>query len=229
MKKILLVSASESFRERNTHLLERSYFLITSAASGKDALLLYQKDPVDIVVSELLLNDMGGDELCTLIRQSCSQDDFSFILVCHDIPAEIERAIKSTANYYITKPVQPVQLLKAVGDFASAKMLRSKRVPIQVRVTAGIEKREFYCTSHDISLTGILIKTAEQLKLGDQIICHFSLPGLGSIETEGEIMRDKRELDGEHMYGVQFSGLKREYRHKIDQFIASISHDKSHA
>ncbi|WP_223911186.1 PilZ domain-containing protein [Geobacter sp. AOG1] len=229
MKNILLVSPSESFRERNAHLLIRSDFQITAVASGTEALHHHQNNPVDIVISELQLDDMGGDELCTLLRQSPGRGDFSFIMVCRDIPADIERVEKSTANYCITKPVRPVQLLKAVGDFASAKMLREKRVPLRVRVKTIRDGVGFYGVSHDVSVTGILLETEEKIELREQITCYFSLPDFGSIETRGEVMRYERTMDGGYKYGVQFTGLTRGDHHKIDQYVASTAHDESRA
>ena len=227
MKRILLVSPSETFRERNSHLLNRSNFQITSVATGEEASQLHHTNPFDIIISELLLDDMGGDELCTLLRGAPGQNDFSFVLVCRDVHAEIERAAKSMANLYITKPVQPVQLLEAVGDFASAKLLRNKRVPLRVRVKTKREGIGIFCVSHDVSITGILIETEEILELNEQIVCYFSLPGFGSIETKGEVVRSARMGDVGYKYGIQFSELTREDRHKIDQYVASISHDES--
>ena len=228
MKKILIVSPSEIFRERNSHLLYRSDFQITTAVSGKEALQHHRNNPADIVLSELQLEDMGGDELCTLLRESPGKADLSIILVCHDHSAELERAAKSTANYCLTKPVRPVQLLKAVGDFASAKMLRDKRVPLRVRVKTIREGIGFYCISHDVSLTGILLETEEKIEVSERITCYFSLPDSGSMETEGEVVRYERTVDGGYKYGVQFSGLTREDRHKIDHYVSSISHDESY-
>lgn len=223
MKKILIVSPSVSFRERNAHLLYRSDFQITAVASGKEALQHHHNNPVDIVLCDLVLGDMGGDELCALLRESPPQGELSFILVCHDLPAEIERVNKSTANYCLTKPVRPVQLLKAVGDFASAKMLRDKRVPLRIKVKTIREGIGFYCVSHDVSVSGILIETEGRLELREQITCYFSLPGSEPIETKGEVARYERTIDGGYKYGVQFTGLTREDRHKIDQYVASIS------
>ena len=227
MKKILIVSPSKSFRDRNTHLLNRSGVQLTAVASGKEALQHHQNNPVDIVISELLLDDMGGDELCTLLRESPGQYEFCFILVCHEISAEVERANKSRANSYITKPVQPVQLLKAVEDFTSAKMLRDERVPLHVRVKTIREGTGFYGVSHDVSLTGILIETDVKIELHEQISCYFPLPGFGSIDTNGEVARYVRMIDGGYKYGVQFIGLTQQDQHKIDQYVASISHDES--
>lgn len=222
MKKILFVSPSESFRARNTNLLNKSIFQVASVASGKEALQYHHNDPVDIVISELLLDDMGGDDLCSCLRELPCPDNFSFVLVCHELHAEVERAKKSKASSYITKPVQPVQLFRIVGDFASAKMLRSKRVPLEVKVKTRREKTEFQSSSHDVSITGILIETEEQLNLGDQITCQFPLPGISSIESKGEIARYEITQNGGFKYGVQFSGLKRDYRQKIDQYVTDF-------
>lgn len=112
-------------------------------------------------------------------------------------------------------------MLKAVGDFASAKMLRDKRVPLRVKVKTIREGTGFYCISHDVSITGILIETEEKIEVSERLYCYFTLLDFGSVETEGEVVRYERTLDGGYKYGIQFCGLTREDRLKIDQYVTN--------
>ena len=73
MKKILLVNHQEAFLQRNKNLLNRAGFLILTATSASEALRVHSEQSVDVVISLLEMPQMGGDALCTLIRQGSPQ------------------------------------------------------------------------------------------------------------------------------------------------------------
>jgi hypothetical protein len=81
---------------------------------------------------------------------------------------------------------------------------------------------EFFCFSHNISNSGILLETENHLAVGSRIVCQFSLAGSCRIETEGEISRSMTGLDGTYLYGVKFIDLNPESRSAIDNYILSM-------
>ena len=112
--------------------------------------------------------------------------------------------------------------MKTVGQFLTVQLVRSRRVSLRVKVISQKDAIEFYCISHNISLTGMLIETEFSLELGGIILCQFSIPGSIDVETEGEIVRTARTIDGAHQYGIHFTTLNRRFRHEIDLYIASV-------
>jgi c-di-GMP-binding flagellar brake protein YcgR len=78
---------------------------------------------------------------------------------------------------------------------------------------------EFFCFSHDISTTGILLETEHQLDLGSRIHCQFNLPDSCLIETEGEVVRMLNSAEDLHLYGVKFIGLAPSYRRAIETYV----------
>lgn len=221
MKKILLVSSSPSFLERNLNLLKRTDFGLYTATTGEEANLLARAELVDLIISEFQLNDMEGDALCSLVLTEHRKDPVAVVLVCHDTPDELERAGRSGANACITRPVQPLQLLETAGRLLTVQMVRSRRVSLKMRVKSRKESLEFYGSSHDISVTGLLLEAGERLVIGDRITCRFSLVGPRPMEVEGEVVRSVRALDGEHRYGIRFIGLAPEYRTEIEEFVTA--------
>ncbi len=223
MKKILLVSSSDAFLERNLNLLKRTDCQILTANTGEAAVRLHQQEQVNLLISELNLDDMGGDELCTLIHKEDSLRNVVFIVTCRENSDELERAEKSGAHVRITKPIQPLQLLTIVEQFLSVQMVRSKRVHLRVNVLILRENRSFSCVSHDISNTGILLETNEHLDWGDQIKCQFTLPKSNHIEVDGEVVRSVPSLDGDRKYGVRFIGVQQEILIAIEEYVAGFN------
>lgn len=221
MKKILIASISKPFLTRNRNLLTRSDFQIMTSYSGDDALRLHDKLSFDLIICDMQLEDMGGDDLCSGIRKS-SISDVSFILICHDKPEEHARADNSGADAKIIRPIQPEQIIDTVSSLLDVKIGRTKRVIFKVLVLSKKGEVKFHCESLDISITGIMLESEYHLVLGDRIVCKFTLPGAIQITAEGDVVRTVRTIEGLYRYGIQFVGLPLTSRRDIERFIATV-------
>ncbi|NVN97831.1 MAG: response regulator [Geobacteraceae bacterium] len=222
MKNILIVSSSPSFLERNGTLLRRSDFRILTADNTSEALSIFQSELIELLFIDTKIDEETGETFCSRIRNCQSKTKPVIILVCNDSEEEFARLKGSGADAIIARPIKPLQLIKTVGQFLSVQLVRSRRVSLRVKVISKKDEVEFFCISHNISLTGMLIETEFSLDVGSVIICQFSIPGSLDVETEGEIVRSARTMDGAHLYGIHFTTLSRNFRHEIDQYIASV-------
>lgn len=222
MKKILIVSASNSFIERNGTLLRRSDFRIISATNSVDARKLILDESVDLLLIDIQIADMDGEEFCALLFSDSELQLPKIILVCHDSAEDIARLKTSKVDALIARPIKPLQLIKTVSQFLTVQLIRSRRVSLRVKVISKRDNVEFFCISHNISITGMLIESEYFLEVGSTIICHFTIPGSLQVETEGEIVRSARTMDGAHQYGIYFTTLTRPFRQEIDRYIAAI-------
>ena len=223
MKKILIMSSSAAFSERNGALLRRSDFQIFNVSNAVTGIDIIDTESVDLVLVDIHLDDMSGEEFCQKLNIRPSSSKFSLILVCNDNEHDMEHLKSCGADALLARPVKPLQLIKTVGQFLTVQLVRSRRVALRVKVTSKKEQVEFFCISHNISLTGMLIETEYFLEIGSTIICQFQIPGSMQVETEGEVVRSDRTMDGAHQYGIYFTTLSRTYRHEIDAYIASVA------
>lgn len=222
MKRILVVSSSDTFIERNSTLLRRNEFRILSAGSSADAMEIFAGEGADLILVDVHLSDMEGDRFCDLVRSTKSPEKVNIILVCRDEPEEFARLSGCGADALIAKPVKPLQLVKTVGQFLTIHMIRSRRVSLRVKVVSKKDMVEFFCISHNISVSGMLIETEYFLEVGSVIHCFFTIPGSRQVECEGEVVRTARSMDGGHQYGIQFTSLSRNDRKEIDRYITSL-------
>jgi len=221
MKKILIASASNSFIDRNSTLLRRSDFTIFSANSSADTLEILSLEKPDLIISDHNLQDMDGEAVCKLVRNNQAGRRVAFILVCRDDDDEFARLSNCGADALIAKPIKPLQLIKTVGQFLTIQLVRSRRVSLRVKVISKKDIVEFYCISHNVSVTGMLIETEYFLEERSVINCLFTLPGSIQVETEGEVVRTARTMDGAYQYGIQFTSLNRMFRQEIDRYISA--------
>jgi DNA-binding response OmpR family regulator len=202
--------------------LRRSEFAIFSASDSTGIMRVVADEGADLILVDVQVEDMDGDACCEMIRREVSAEKVRLILVCRDEPDEFRRLSGCGADALIAKPIKPLQLVKTVGQFLTIHMIRSRRVSLRVRVISKKESVEFFCITHNISVSGMLIETSYHLEMGSIIQCLFTIPSSLQIETEGEVVRTTRTMDGAHQYGIQFVNLDRTYRKEIDHYISSI-------
>lgn len=218
-KKILIVDNLEDMIEREKTILNRASFEIFTASTGQEALSVHKEHQVDLMVISLDLSDMKGDQLCSSIRKDTGLRQVSIIMTCRNNPDCIERVARCGANAYVTKPFHSTQLTDKVTKFLSIPQRQNYRVLLQVAVKGTSADEPFFCSSCDISSSGIMIETAKQLEKGDILSCSFFLPGFGKIIADGEIMRTDNSAEIPR-YGIRFKYIDPEYRKAIDSFIA---------
>jgi DNA-binding response OmpR family regulator len=223
MKNILIMSSSSAFIERNGALLRRSDFKIFNVSSASAGIDIIENEAIDLVLVDISLDDMSGEAFCHDLSRKPSSTRFALVLVCNDNVHDMERLKSCGADVLLARPVKPLQLIKTVGQFLTVLLVRSRRVSLRVKVTSKKDNIEFFCLSHNISLTGMLIETEYSLEVGSIIVCQFLVPGSIQVETEGEIVRSERTIDGAHQYGIYFTTLSRKYRHELDLYIASVT------
>lgn len=219
MKKILLVNAARYFFDEGKSLLERKDFRVFHALSAAGAMEVHQQENVDLIVADFAISDMSGDVLCARLRENSETRLASFILVCSDNPAELLRAKQCGANICLKRPFSARTLLDHVEKMLSISVRRGYRVLLRAQVKGARDNATFFCTSQNISATGILIETDRAMEIGDQLTCSFYIPGSAQISAEGEVARTETMPDGKHQYGVRFTGLLPEQTREIEKFI----------
>jgi len=219
MKKVLLASASRVFLKKSSSLLSQRGFQLVTLSSGDEALRLHEQYHFDLILADLQLEDMSGCTLCSLVRREEKVRHIPIILICHNISGSINRVEQSGASAMLLKPIEPVQLLETIGSFIDLQMVRSKRVILNVKVLSRKSDLEFYCLSHDISKTGILLESEYELELGSRITCQFALPGSNLVEIEGEVIRSLNTWECKNLYGIKFIAIPLPYRREIDTYV----------
>jgi DNA-binding NtrC family response regulator len=103
VKRALIVDDESGTRDLLVSFLEMIGFETKSAADGVEALQIYKDNPIDIVISDMMMPRMSGLELLNELKQF--DPDVIFILITGypSIETAIE-AIKKGARDYITKP-----------------------------------------------------------------------------------------------------------------------------
>ena len=120
MYKILIIEDDEKISKMESTLLMKSGYEVRTAFSGTEALLVMEKEEFDLLILDLMLPGLSGEEVLTQIRKS---RDVGILCVSavDDLTRKVD-IIRNGADDYITKPFNNDEFLVRV----EALLRRSK-------------------------------------------------------------------------------------------------------
>lgn len=129
MKKILVVDDDLTLRKVLQNSLEQKGYQVISVASAKGALVKFNQDVPDIIVSDVSMPEMDGFEFCRQLRSQPSGKLVPFIFL--SAKNEMEDRIQGHtigADSYLTKPFEMKELLANI----EALIERTRRVHAEI-------------------------------------------------------------------------------------------------
>lgn len=112
LQRILIVEDNDDLRNYLVDMLRTGYN-IQSCPNGKEALIIIREFNPDLVISDIMMPEMGGDELCATIKGDLEMSHIPVVLLTAlgDEKHMLE-GLEIGADAYITKPFS-VGILKA--------------------------------------------------------------------------------------------------------------------
>jgi len=202
MKTILVVEDDRKIAKVVKVYLEGEGFRVFTAEKGKEALDIALKEPLSLVILDLMLPDMSGEEICQELKEI---GDFPVIMLTAK-SSEEERVAGFAlgADDYVVKPFSPRELMARVRAVMkrSQKQDISDKGPISFnKGKLSIDSRSYEVRNKDLLLT----LTPTEFK-----ILSVLSGSPGRVFTRGEL------VDG--ALGYQFEG----YERSIDAHIKNI-------
>ena len=109
MKKILIVEDDMSIHKILEEILEQEKYKILNAYSGTEALMILEKEDVDLILLDLMLPGLNGEEIIKKIK------DIPIIVLSAKVSTEDKvNCLLSGANDYLTKPFEKNELLARI-------------------------------------------------------------------------------------------------------------------
>lgn len=109
MTRVLVVEDEQSLREPLVYLLEKEGYEVLDAADGNTAIELFKMNNPDIVLLDLMMPGMSGNEVCRVIRQTSNVP--VIMLTAKDSEIDKVVGLEIGADDYVTKPYSTRELL----------------------------------------------------------------------------------------------------------------------
>ncbi len=209
MKKILIVEDDINIHDIIKELLKKENYIVFSAYSGSEALLLLEKNKYDLILLDLMLPGINGEEIIKKVKE------IPIIVLSAKISSEDKvNCLLAGANDYITKPFDTKELLARIKV-----QLRSKENLLKTLKYKELELLDdghtLLISKTKISLTKTEYAILKQLLLNPtQVISKNKLLDLISTDTE-----DCSEIS----LKVHISNIRKKIRNYSDiEYIESI-------
>jgi len=155
--KILIVDDDHFFRNLYSEILSLEGYEVATASSGREAIEYVKTNAVDLVVTDLMMPDMNGQEVLERTKQHNALTDVILITGHGTIESAIS-ALKSGAFDYLRKPVNKDELLLSVSRCIDQKRMleenqglkRSlKLLEVSRTISSCLDKEKLYDNSLD--------------------------------------------------------------------------------
>ena len=115
---VLLVEDDPALRRYLEVVLDRAGYAVLSAGDGLEAMKFLLSTRVDVIVTDALMPNLDGYELCRFVRKSAHLAHLLIILLSALDPKNTTDESEQV-NAFLAKPVSPEDLLGCIARFAA--------------------------------------------------------------------------------------------------------------
>jgi CheY-like chemotaxis protein len=127
MPVVLVVDDNQQNRELLQAYLEDVDCRAIPAHDGLEALEIMAKEPIDLILLDVMMPKMSGFEVCRRIKKDRKTSDIPVIMVTAlNEFGDIERGIDSGTDDFLSKPVNKLELLTRVKTMLKLKHVTDK-------------------------------------------------------------------------------------------------------
>ncbi|URZ06936.1 response regulator transcription factor [Clostridium felsineum] len=198
MKNILVVEDEENVLEIIEAYLKKEGYKVYSTTQGIEAIELFKKVKFKLVILDLMLPDIDGEEVCRVLRRI--SDVYIFILTAKVSLKDRIEGLNMGADEYLLKPFSPRELIARVN--ALFRRLYDKEEVIILdngNLKIYSDKRMVVVNNNEISLTP------------NEFDILYAL-----VLSKGRVLSRERLI--EKVFGIDFDGTDR----TIDVHIKNI-------
>ena len=156
----ILVAEDDYFsRELMVKLLKRTDHNITAVENGRKALEAFEKDSFHIVLTDWMMPELDGINLCRTIRKRELTESYVYIIIltAKNAQEDILLGLNAGADDYLVKPVNPSELL--------ARLNTSVRI---INLEIARKDAEIQIRQYSESLEETVLKRTEQLRNSEE-------------------------------------------------------------
>jgi len=125
--KILVAEDNAVNRKLAVRLVEKAGLSVVEASNGAEALDILRREPVDVLLLDIQMPEVDGYAVLEAFRNGTGFRSRPRVIVvtASALVGDVERCLRAGADYCLTKPFRPAQLLDAIRN-----VLRSAAPPV---------------------------------------------------------------------------------------------------
>lgn len=214
MKKILVVEDDMDIHNLIKNVLEKERYEVISAYSGTEAILLIEKNSIDLILLDLMLPGLSGEEVIKRIK------NIPIIVISAKISTEDKvNVLTIGANDYITKPFDTNELLARIKVQLRTNKREKNENLVYKDMMLERTTHTLYIKKEKISLTRMEYTILEQLLLKPKEI--ITKTKLIQLLNNNNLIYTKQY--DENSLKVHISNIRKKIRNVTnDEYIESV-------
>ncbi|CAB4632788.1 unannotated protein [freshwater metagenome] len=178
MPKVLVVEDEQSLREPLVFMLTKEGYEVIEAENGEVALLKFESEGADLILLDLMMPKMDGNQVCKQIRLSSNVP--IIMLTAKDSEVDKVVGLEIGADDYVTKPYSTRELL------ARMKAVLRRKIEPPVEADAVLVAGELRLDSdrHQVTLSGKQIA----FPLKEFELLELLMENVNRVLTRGQII-----------------------------------------
>ena len=221
MKKILIVDDTPQGLAALRGIVERPLVTVLEANSGRVALQIHRLEHVDLIVLDLQMPGLSGDEVARTIRKDSVLRDVSILMFAEDGRAATrERCMAAGANDFLSKPFKPAELATRISQLLDVAARKDTQLLAQVEVRdGGPSPAPFIGRILNLSSTGLLLEADVPLEVGCELELTFFIPGTRTqARAVARVVRRANRREPAR-WGLRFATLAESGRRALMEYV----------
>jgi signal transduction histidine kinase/CheY-like chemotaxis protein len=232
---ILIIEDSATQAARIKYLLESYHYKVEVTRDGQQALIWLSEHKPSLVISDIVMPEMNGFELCEKIKSDKRTEDIPVILLTSlSDPDEVIEGLSCGADSFITKPYNNEHLIANIEQILTEKVTPGSESDI-IEINYGGKKRLIRTGQQKVVklllsiYQGAIHKNNELIQARDEL-CQLNerLEELVEERTE-EIKKDEEKIlafNAELEQRIQERTVQLDAANKAkSEFLANMSHE----
>jgi two-component system response regulator RegX3 len=178
MARVLVVEDEQSLREALVFFLEKEGHEVSVAVDGEEAIRVFENSGAEIILLDLMLPKIDGNQVCKQIRQSSNVP----IIMLTAKDSEIDKIVglEIGADDYITKPYSTRELLARI----KAVLRRQAEPPVNIESVLVAGELRLDSDRHVVTLSGNPLT----LPLKEFELLELLMENVNRVLTRGQII-----------------------------------------
>ena len=180
--RILVADDSSTNRHLYEEMLAAEGYEVDLAANGRAALELWRTARPDLLVLDVRMPDLTGDEVCRTVKADPDSAFLPVILVtAYEESGSRSRAVAAGADDLLIAPVNRIELLARVRSLLRLRVYHRDLVrheQVVLSLSAAIEAKDAYTRGHSQRVGSLAARLARELGEGEETVERMLLGGL---------------------------------------------------